>query len=335
MTTTLEEELGAALAARAASLSPDAVARVRGIDYHPRRHRRVVPLSLGAGAVAGAATVGTVFGVVLGGVAPAYAGWRATPTAASGPAAPPTGTEADCQSQLASMRAPDGGADPGPWQPLLTDVRGPFVVALFQAGNDEAACFTGPSFIEVNRITSSSSTSGSQSGELSVSNEAGGGSPGPNGSNHAAVVLEGTSSGDLSQVVQNILTTSSDGPYTFVDGRVANGVTGVTLALDDGQHVVSTVADGWFVAWWPTGGSVATSAQVVTSAGTKSEPLVPSAKLAPAPTGSCTSTSGTTHCASSGDGQLRTGNSGNSGGNGAGAGNSGGTGAGPTSPPKP
>ena len=60
MTTTLEEELGAALAARAASLSPDAVARVRGIDYHPRRHRRVVPLSLGAGAVAGAATVGTV-----------------------------------------------------------------------------------------------------------------------------------------------------------------------------------------------------------------------------------------------------------------------------------
>ena len=334
MTTALEEELGAALAARAASLPPDAAARVRGIDYRPRRHRRVVPLSLGAGAVAGAATVGTVFGVVLGGESPAYAGWSATPTAASGPAAPPTGTEADCQSQLSSMRAPDGGADPGPWQPLLTDVRGPFVVALFQAGNDEAACFTGPSFIEVNRITSSSGTGGSQSGELSVSN-AGGGSAGPSASGHAAVVLEGTSSGDLSQVVQNILTTSSDGPYTFVDGRVAPGVSGVTLAVDNGQHIVATVADGWFVAWWPTGDSVATSAQVVTSAGTKSEPLVPAAKLAPAPTGSCTSTAGTTHCVGSAGSVDRTGNSGNSGGNVSGAGNSGGTGAGPPPPSKP
>jgi len=89
------------------------------------------------------------------------------------------------------------------------------------------------------------------------------------------VSLEGTSSGDLNQILQNHLTTTSDGPYTFIDGRVANGVTGVTLALDDGQSIVPMVADGWFVAWWPGDTADATSAQVTNASGTKSEPFVP------------------------------------------------------------
>ena len=41
---------------------------------------------------------------------------------------------------------------------------------------------------------------------------------------------------------------------------------------------MATVADGWFVAWWPGSGSV-TSAQVTTAAGTTTEPLVPGAAL--------------------------------------------------------
>ena len=81
----------------------------------------------------------------------------------------------------------------------------------------------------------------------------------------------GTASGDLTQVTQSHLSTS-DGPYTLVDGRVATGVTAVTLVLDDGQDVVTTVADGWFVAWWPESAS-ATSAQVTSASGTTTESL--------------------------------------------------------------
>jgi hypothetical protein len=80
-----------------------------------------------------------------------------------------------------------------------------------------------------------------------------------------------TASGDLTQVTQNHLSTS-DGPYTLVDGRVGAGVSGVVLVLDDGQDVVTTVADGWFVAWWPDSAS-ATSAQVTSASGTTTESL--------------------------------------------------------------
>jgi hypothetical protein len=87
------------------------------------------------------------------------------------------------------------------------------------------------------------------------------------------VGVSNTSSGSLTHVLQNHLTTSSDGPYTLVDGRTQPGVTAVTLVLDGGQDVVTSVADGWFVAWWP-GSSNATSAQVTTASGTASEQLV-------------------------------------------------------------
>jgi hypothetical protein len=337
MKTTVEEELSAALAARAATLPIDAAHRIRSIDYHPRRHRRTVGAGMGAGAVAGAATAGTVLAVVLGGAAPAYGGWSAMPASSSGSAAPAATTEASCTNQLASMRTPTGESSPGTWQSVLTDVRGPFTVALFQAGNDYAACFTGPSFIEVNRLSSSGGTGAEQSGELSVTNQGGGSAPGgsPPMSGQTAVVLEGTSSGDLNQVVQSNLTTTSDGPYTFIDGRVASGVTGVTLELGDGKNVVATVADGWFVAWWPGVGSGAASAQVTKVSGATTEPFVPFNKLAPP--GSCTSTSSTSHCVSSGGGQVQTGNSGTSGsgqnvtrpGN---SGSTGGAGAAPTKP---
>jgi hypothetical protein len=328
MKTTVEEALVEAFAARAATLPMAAAHRIRSVDYHPRRHRRAVGVGMGAGAVAGAATAGTVLAVVLGGAAPAYGGWSATPASSSGSAPPATATETSCTNQLASMRTPTGETSPGTWQSVLTDVRGPFTVALFQAGNDYAACFTGPSFIEVNRLTSSAGTGAAMSGELSVTNEAGGSARGGSApmSGQTAVVLEGTSSGDVNQVVQSNLTTTSDGPYTLIDGRVANEVTGVTLALGDGKDVVATVADGWFVAWWPGVSTGATSALVTKASGTTTESLVPFNKLAPP--GSCTNASGTTHCASSGGGQVQTGNSGSSGSgqNVTRAGNSGGTG---------
>ena len=86
------------------------------------------------------------------------------------------------------------------------------------------------------------------------------------------MAVGGTSSGDLQNVVQTHLSTTADGPYTLVDGRVASGVTGVTLVRDDGQDVVATVEDGWLIAWWP-GAATATSSQVTTASGTSTEAL--------------------------------------------------------------
>ena len=338
MKTEFEAEVREAFATRAGRLPVGAASRLRSIDYGPREHRLRAP-AIGVGALAGAATAGTALVVVLGGSTPAYAGWSATPTAA---AAPSPAEDVSCQSQLSDAPPGPVGASlgSGAWQSVLTDVRGPFTVALFQNDGAYAACFTSPSFTEISEL-SSPSAGGAQSGELSVRNgSADGAGPGGSGpaAGQSAVVLEGTSSGDLSQVVENHLTTTSQGPYTLIDGRVANGVTGVTLVRQDGPDVVATVADGWFVAWWPGAASPATSAQVTKAAGTTTEPFVPSAKLG-AP-GSCTSTVGAAHCVGSNTGgQIESGNSGSSGntgnsGNvarpGQSAGNTGGTGTGPS-----
>ena len=359
MKTTLEEELSDTFARRAASLPQAATDRLRATDYHPRRHLLVVPVAVGAGAAASAATVGTVL-AVLGGAAPAYAGWSATPTPTSSSA--PSSTAPDCISTLSSDSSGPSGTGPGTgaWQTLLTDVRGPFTVTLLQNATSYATCFTGPSFTEVNRITSPSNGSGgAQSGTLSVRSQTanGGASGSPPGGVGSLVSLEGTTSGDLNQVLQNHLATSADGPYTFIDGRVANGVTGVSLVLRDDQDIVATVADGWFVAWWP-GPTDATSAQVTKPSGTTTEPLVPLSSMGtkfplgqagstsgvPSPppgtsgtagtcttgTTSSTSSGASVNCkstnATAGGGSSEKGSSGNSGA----AGSTGGTGPGPT-----
>jgi hypothetical protein len=263
--------------------------------------------------IAGAATAGAVLSVVLPGAAPAaYAGWSPTPTAA--PTVAPASADATCQGQLASTPAgsngPPGntGSDAGgTWTPVLSDVRGPFTVELLQNGAEYAACFTSASFTEVNQI-SSDGTHGSASGISSVrASGSGSGTP-----QHAfsGVSISSTASGDLQQVLQNHLTTSTDGPYTLVDGRVGPGISGVTLVRDDGQDVVDSVADGWLIAWWP-GSASATSALVTTSSGTTTEPLVLGA-APPPPPGLPSSGGGETNVSGSGN-MGSSGNSGSSG----------------------
>ena len=213
-------------------------------------------------------------------------------------------------------------------------MRGPFTVALYQNDSAYMGCFTSSSFTQVTQVSSDGDTS---NGVLKVSGS-GSGSP---SQGLSTVTVGGTTSGDLQNVVQSRLSTA-DGPYTLVDGRVASGVTGVTLVLDNGQDVVATVADGWLLAWWPSD-AAATSSQVTNASGTTSETLVSSTKGPPTPPapGSCTptttteGTNGVVHCTSSGGGRVGSGNSGNSGssenvaraGN---SGNTGGTGTGPT-----
>ena len=245
MKTDFEVEMSEAFAARAAAVPADAATRLRSIDYRPREHRLRAP-AVGAGVLAGAATAGTVLAVVLGSSAPAYAGWSATP--ASGTTAPSPSADASCQSQLAAVPAgPGGGATAGgTWDTVLTDVRGPFTVAMFQNNGAYAVCFTGTSFTEINEgsvVSASSTGQSSARSSVSVHGEA----AGAGGTSTQSVSISNTASGSLQQVLQNHLTTTSDGPYTLIDGRTQPGVTGVTLVRDDGQDVVATVADGWFV----------------------------------------------------------------------------------------
>jgi hypothetical protein len=327
MKTEFEAEVRQAFAACADTLPPGSADRLRAIDYGPREHRLRAPV-IGVGALAGAATTGAVLSVVLGGAAPAYAGWSATPTTT---AAPSPAADASCQSQLSGTQPGPAGATlgSGAWQSVLTDVRGPFTVALFQDDGAYAACFTSSSFTEINQV-SEGSGSNAASGSMSVQGQGGGGSsPTGPGGGFSSTSVGGTSSGDLQQVTQTHLSISGDGPYTLVEGRTASGVTGVTLVRDDGQDVVATVEDGWLVAWWP-GSATATSAQVSTPSGTTTEALVPSAHGPAAPPsspGSCTpgGSAGASSSVSSGGGPAvscgsSTGNSENSGT----AGNSGG-----------
>ncbi len=305
MKTEFETELREAFAARAACVPVEAASRLRSIDYRPRQHRLRAP-AVGAGVLAGAATAGTVLAVALGGTTPAYAGWSATPTSAAevSPSA-----DATCLSQLASMASGPGraSAGSGSWENVLTDVRGPFTVALFQDDGSYAACFTSSSFTEVNQISNGSgSHSGTSSGIMSVHAQART-APGPTAA-ASETSIESTSSGSLQQVVQSHLTTATDGPYTLVDGRTQPGVTGVTLLLGAGQDVVATVADGWFVAWWPGSSGIA-SAQVTTASGTTTEPLLPLALPTPPPPSGGSGSASSGSASNSGD----SGNSGNSG----------------------
>ncbi len=302
MKTALEEELISALRARSAALPMDALENLRSVDYRPRRHRRAAPAALGV--TVGAAAAGTALVVALGGASPAYAGWTAAPNVAS--PAPSSQAGQSCLGALSSDQPAGGQLGTGPWQPLLTDVRGPFTAALYQNDSAYMGCFTSSSFTQVTQVSSNGDTS---NGVLKVSGS-GSGSP---SQGLSTVSVGSTTSGDLQNVVQSHLATG-DGPYTLVDGRVASGVTGVILVLDSGQDVVPTVADGWFLAWWPSD-AAATSSHVTNASGMTSETLVTSTKGPPTPPapGSCTptttpdGTNGVVHCASSGGGRVESG----------------------------
>jgi hypothetical protein len=162
----------------------------------------------------------------------------------------------------------------------VTDVRGPFTLVIYQSGTDYATCLTGPSITVV-------SQNSANSGSLSVTRE--GGSSGGGGPQSSSVVLgSGVGSGGIEQLIESHLSSASDGPYTLVDGRIAAGVTGVTLVRDDGQDVVATIGNGWFAAWWPESENVI-SAEIMTASGVSTQKLNVNASLVPPPAGSCKS----------------------------------------------
>jgi len=136
--------------------------------------------------------------------------------------------------QLANAQAScEGGQSPIAGLPLkLADTRGPFTFSVYASDTSSATCISGPSFRSVSGSTASA--------PIDVA---------------AGRILLSTHE-----------SSRGGSAYSFADGRTGDGVSAVTLVLDDGTKVQATVDNGWFVAWWPSAHAV-TSAAITTPAG--------------------------------------------------------------------
>ncbi len=270
--TQLETDLRDTMREHTAHVPPDAIARLRAIDYHPRSHRLQPQLALGA--VAGAAGAAGAAAAVVGlgtGAAPAFAGWTAKPTTAS--RAQVARAEAACRKRLAQMPKPPvppgvpklSGPSPAVLPVALVDTRGPFTFAIFAGSHESASCITGPGFV---------SLSGTRAAR-----------PFPLGSG---------------QVMLSITHTSRRGhPYSFVEGHAGAHVTGAALQLSDGRSVRATISHGWFVAWWPASSDVR-AVEITTPSGTHTEkfgalPTPPGSGAPTSASGSLSTGRGKTH----------------------------------------
>ncbi len=228
----LEAELRDAFQSKASNIPAEVSGRIRAATYRPRVSRWSPRVTYGAVAGAAITTATVVSAVVLGSASPAFAGWSATPTVPTGDQV--AQAQGSCQQQLANRPAglPATGGDP-----ILTDVRGPFTVVIYATATSSTTCFTGPTFTSVSGLI------------------------------QRAATLPAAGTIDLSTAG---LTARDASPYTLVDGRTGAGVTGVSLLLDNGQHVQATLANGWYEAWWP-GSARAVSAAVTTPGGTTTQ----------------------------------------------------------------
>ncbi len=275
MTHDLENQLRAALAARADEMPDGAGDRLRGHDYRPRTRRVRPPVAAGALAAA-AAAIATVLFVDLGtNTTPAFAGWTARPTTAHG--VQTSGAVASCRQRLAAIphsaaagnvaRRTGKPMDLPPvssLSPVLSDTRGPFTFLVFARLNANATCISGPGF-----------TSASEA------NAAGPPAPVP---------------ADGITVTWAAHTARAGQDYSFLEGHTGADVSAVTLTLADGQTVQASAQNGWFVAWWP-GSAGASRSTLTTSQGTRTAALPPSVVpgCPPAPGGgavSCAAVSG-------------------------------------------
>jgi hypothetical protein len=267
MSEQLEKELRATLAERAGELPGDASARLRGLDYRPRSGvgRRLGVLGGGAGLAAGAAAALTLAGV--GGSTPrAFVGWSPAPTPpASGQTAAaeaacssrlPTSAELERAQQTASGRHIQEPAVPtilpGGWHAVIVDTRGPFTALLYEAagGSAQASCFSGPTPSQTGiGMGYGGPRPTVAEGQIAVTSFG----------SRVAPPAPGEQVGDQQQ-------------YEDLEGRTGAGVSAVTLTLSDGSHVEASVANGWFLAWWP-GVRRALGAEVRTAGASRTQPL--------------------------------------------------------------
>jgi hypothetical protein len=251
MSDQIERNLREAFSDRDAQLDPDSIARLRAVDYRPRRHRiGRVPTIGGLGTV-GVAGVIAVIVSLSSGAAPAFAGWQSTPT----PPAP---------GQLAQANQACGQ---GLGSPVLTDSRGPYTAAIYGDSTTDTVCISGNDVSMASTSSSSmASTSSSSMASTSTSSTPITVAPGD-------IQFAGQGSRD-----------SAGNALTVADGRTGAGVTGVTIELSDGSSVQATVENGWYMAWWP-GSVTAKDAEITTASGTSTVPYPAQPTMPPCPSG--------------------------------------------------
>jgi hypothetical protein len=170
-----------------------------------------------------------------------FAGWSAHPSK------PAVGqlTSANTSCEGAFAQVPTSviqGANLATLTPEVSDVRGPYTVTVFGDGSASGAmCFSAPGGnATVQWITWSDTPVTTSAIAL----------------NRVSVLFE------------------SGQPYTLVEGRTGDGVTGVELSLENGSQVTATVGHGFFLAWWP-GNLSSTAAVVATASGSSIQSLAP------------------------------------------------------------
>src|ERR1700733_13628948 len=169
MSDRLEQDIRETLSTRAAQVDPAAIARLRAIDYPPRRRR--VPALPALGAVGVSATaVAAIAAVTLGSsAAPAFAGWSRTPT-------PPAAGQLAAAEQQCSANL---GA------PVLTDTRGPYTVSIYADATSSHLCLQGKSLSIV------STTSGPAQADVAAGQVQLAGSGVQNSSGQALTLVDG------------------------------------------------------------------------------------------------------------------------------------------------
>jgi hypothetical protein len=146
MSDLLEQDVRETLAQRAAQIDPAASARLRAVDYRPRR--RGVPAVSALGALGVSATAAVVIAAVTLGssAAPAFAGWSPTPT-------PPLAGQLAAAEQACSANL---------GTPVLTDTRGPYTASIYADATTSHTCLQGGS------LSIASSNSGPNQTDISA-----------------------------------------------------------------------------------------------------------------------------------------------------------------------
>lgn len=207
--------------------------------HPPQRPSRRLAL----GAVGVLAVAGVVLGLGLpggsggtgAGTANAFADWTASPTS------PAPGQVKAAEAACEGQRPYPGEPSFARATPKVVDTRGPWTLLVYVEGGSNRLCVVSPSGVAKHE---------SDGGEPRIALAPGAIAPRMSGSGSG---FEG-----------------EHHPFSRMDGGVGAGVTAATLVLENGTKVKTTIANGWFAAWWP-GESRVTSAEVTTASGTVTE----------------------------------------------------------------
>jgi hypothetical protein len=201
-----------------------------------RRHRRRGFALGGAGVVASGVTTALVV-LVGAGTPSAFAAWAASPTT------PAPGQLAAAEAACAARPTnPPPGVPALPSEVTLADTRGPFTLLLFGANTSSQGalmCMSGPDGTQVS-VAEGTQPALPGTGQITLDR------------------LQGAS--------------ANGQPYTVAEGSAGSGVSAATLVLSDGSHVVTTIGNGLFLAWWP-GSATVTSATLTTASGSTSQTI--------------------------------------------------------------